>query len=401
MFSASSRPSRVLICLCLALALLASGCTAVGSTRPVVKIGLVAPFEGLHRALGYEVLYAVKLAIRQYDAVGGQGGPLVELVALDDTQDPFHAAEQARELTLDPNVVGVVGHLSRATTVSALPEYHRAGVALVIPVAMPGRLRDDDNSGATDGSNSVVRLVAEEEAEGAIAARFAVGVLKARRLVVVGGDDDTLGRAFATEAEAWGADVRPATWADEGLISALVQDTPDAIFFAGNPVAGAEFLLQARGAGVVAPVVGSSAWGDPVLTRLARDAVGRTFYVAPFLGPNSTPAGRRFVEDYIAYTGQSPSRQAALAYDATRLLLDAIAGASEDGATPTREAVARRLSEIRVFSGTAGAYRFDDKGERVQGPLPVVIAVAERRAMSARAGPFDYAQGRPESSASK
>ena len=52
-----------LTCICLA------GCAALGgnlvlrNTRPVVKIGLVAPFEGRYRALGYEVLYAVKWAI--------------------------------------------------------------------------------------------------------------------------------------------------------------------------------------------------------------------------------------------------------------------------------------------------------------------------------------------------
>jgi ABC-type branched-subunit amino acid transport system substrate-binding protein len=32
---------------------------------PTVKIGLVAPFEGEYRSTGYEVLFAVKLALQQ------------------------------------------------------------------------------------------------------------------------------------------------------------------------------------------------------------------------------------------------------------------------------------------------------------------------------------------------
>ncbi len=376
MFSTSSTPLRALLCLCLALAFLASGCTAVGSTRPVVKIGLVAPFEGLHRNLGYEVLYAVKLAIRQHNADGEARGPLVELVALDDTQDPSHAVEQARELILDSDVVGVVGHLSSSTTAAALSEYQRAGLALVIPVAMPQRFQGDGDSSESSTSSVARFLAAPEEVQGAIAARFAVDILKARRLVVVGGPGDALAQSFAAEAETWGANVWPAVWPDKELVSSLVQDTPDAIFFAGDPVAGADFVTRVRGVGLDVPIVGSSAWSDPAFARLTEFSVSRVFFAALSPDPRRTLAGRRFVEDHVAYTGQPPSRQAALAYDATQILLEAIERASEDGRTPTREAAVNWLSAVRVYSGSGGQYRFDEKGERVQGPLPEIVAVA-------------------------
>ena len=70
--------------------LVVSGCYLQfpGSTDPLIKIGLVAPFEGQFRSRGYEVLYAVKLAIRECNESGGVGGYRVELVALDDGGDP-------------------------------------------------------------------------------------------------------------------------------------------------------------------------------------------------------------------------------------------------------------------------------------------------------------------------
>lgn len=110
-----------------------SSCIPV--TRPVVKIGLVAPFEGRYRNLGYEVIYAVRLAVREANAAGGIAGHSVELTALDDSGDPEMAAEQARKLATDPQVVAVLGHWLDATTTAAAPEYERLSLPLLVPVA--------------------------------------------------------------------------------------------------------------------------------------------------------------------------------------------------------------------------------------------------------------------------
>jgi ABC-type branched-subunit amino acid transport system substrate-binding protein len=101
----------------------------------VVKIGLVAPFEGRYREVGYEVIYAVRLAVREANAAGGVGGYSVELMALDDAGDSEMAAEQARKLETDPQVVGVIGHWLSSTTSAAAPEYDRAGIPLLDPIS--------------------------------------------------------------------------------------------------------------------------------------------------------------------------------------------------------------------------------------------------------------------------
>jgi len=110
-------------------------CAGLRSTRPVVKIGLVAPFEGLYRHLGYEVLYAVKLAVRERNAAGGVSGYMVELVGLDDGNDPARARLQARKMIVDSDVMGVIGHFSDEAALAALDEYHWAGLALITQVA--------------------------------------------------------------------------------------------------------------------------------------------------------------------------------------------------------------------------------------------------------------------------
>lgn len=95
---------------------LAAGCTRVS---PVVKIGLVAPFEGRHRSLGYDVIYSARLAIREANAAGGIGDYRVTLVALDDFGDPEIAAESAASLVIDPGVVAAVGHWLPETSAAA------------------------------------------------------------------------------------------------------------------------------------------------------------------------------------------------------------------------------------------------------------------------------------------
>lgn len=106
---------------------------ACAAPRPVVKIALVAPFEGRLRQVGYEAFPAIRLAIRERIAAGGAGGVQVTFIAYNDNGDPATAARIARNLALDPEVVGVIGHLVLSTTLAALPVYTQAGLPVIAP----------------------------------------------------------------------------------------------------------------------------------------------------------------------------------------------------------------------------------------------------------------------------
>jgi ABC-type branched-subunit amino acid transport system substrate-binding protein len=111
--------------------LLAACCASVQST---VKIGLSAPFEGSHRDLGYEVLYAVQLAVRERNDEGGVGRRcLVEMVALNDFNEPQEAVAQAYEMYADPDVVAVLGGWSPEAVAAARPVYDQLGLTFLSP----------------------------------------------------------------------------------------------------------------------------------------------------------------------------------------------------------------------------------------------------------------------------
>ena len=110
--------------------------TACASVQPVVKIGLVAPFEGAQRAVGYDAIYAARLAVREVNAAGGINGYRVALVALDDGGDLLLAKETAVSLTIDPAIVAVIGHGLAETTAVAAPIYAQAHIPF-LPLGNP------------------------------------------------------------------------------------------------------------------------------------------------------------------------------------------------------------------------------------------------------------------------
>lgn len=119
-------------------ALLLAACRFPGTVKPTVKIGLSAPFEGRDRDLGYEVLYAVRLAVRQRNESGGIADRyLVELVALNDFNEAEEAVIQGRKMAVDSGVMGVLGGWSPAVAEAAAPEYERLGLAFLSPDGNP------------------------------------------------------------------------------------------------------------------------------------------------------------------------------------------------------------------------------------------------------------------------
>ncbi len=304
--------------------------TACRSAPPTLKIGLVAPFEGLHRPLGYEALFAVKLALQEQNRQGGIHGYRLELVALNDFDDPAEAAVQARALITDPDVVGVVGHFTPAATLSALPEYRRAGLPAVIPWPVP--------ADALHGQTAVCITATSDELSARLQTLLA-GIPPEAVLTIPHPD------AF----------VPPPT-------------PPSAILLTGDGVAAGETLRRLQNAGLNGlPRFAAAEAGSPQLVQVAREAANGLRYVSPGPAPADIEAGD-FAQAYQALAGFPPGPRAVLAYDATRVLLSAIAAAVGPSTPPSRAAVAAALPAVQI-TGLTGPIRFDPRGCRETAPI--------------------------------
>lgn len=83
----------------LSIALL-SGCAVILNSPPP-RLALLAPFEGRYRDIGYEALYAVRLAIA--DTAGN-----IDLLAIDDGGSAHTAIERARAITSSGGYIGAL-----------------------------------------------------------------------------------------------------------------------------------------------------------------------------------------------------------------------------------------------------------------------------------------------------
>lgn len=127
-FSSSLKRSIVAVIILLFTAL-----SACNTSPKVLKIGLIAPFEGGQREIGYDSIYAARLAVRQAnrsDLFVAQHVRLA-LVTLDDGGSPELAMAGAKTLLRDPAVIAVIGHGVSATNMAAEPIYNEAEIRWV------------------------------------------------------------------------------------------------------------------------------------------------------------------------------------------------------------------------------------------------------------------------------
>lgn len=334
--------------------------------RPVVKLALVAPFEGPERTMAYDTLFAARLAVRRRNEADSDGSgrwrrvprALVEVVALNDNGDPGESMQQARELAVDSDVIGVVGPWSDETARAAIAVYREAGLAVVLPEAGDATLTADDPN---DG---IVRLSADN-AEIARVAVDRVSDLGATRVALVRGDADLGSRFAAARARAalhTVADVELP--ADSSLPAGLLSSHPDAVLFAGDAFEAAELLTALRAQRVDALLVGGPALDRLVLQQLAGPAAENALVVAVAPAPEE-PDLEEFVTAFRAVSGRSPSAQAILTYDAVNSLL---AAADEGSAPATRASVFRGLKQVDI-NGMTGRIHFNERGGRIDSPV--------------------------------
>ena len=341
-----------MISLALVVMLLA-GCAFPGTVRPTVKIGLVAPFEGRFRYVGYDVIYAVRLALREANAAGGVGGYSVELVAYDDGADSAMAIQQARKLAVDPEVVAAIGHFRDSTTAAALGTYAEAGVPLVAPAVLAPLPAGDEAGGVC--SYHVAPGV--DSVAGALAQR--VERLGYDRVAFVAAGAPW-GVALQRDAQRYGLRLSPVVSPQDADWLGLVMDAGvEAVICDADPVAAGETIAALREAGWEGAFLGGPELAAPDFVAVAGQGATGALFVTPSPFPADVPGGSDFVAAYRAVSnGVSPGPLAPLTYEATWVLLEALDRDIAVHGTPTRGGIAKALPATER-EGALGLVRFD------------------------------------------
>jgi ABC-type branched-subunit amino acid transport system substrate-binding protein len=143
----------------------------------------------------------------------------------------------------------------------------------------------------------------------------------------------------------------------------------DAIVLDTDAVAGGEVVLGLREDEIELPILGQVDVGSPQLVQVAGQAASGLMYVSPGPDPAIADGTAAFVEAYQSMAGFPPGPRAILAYEATNILLDAVAQAfTEQGRQPGRVEVSAEMGKIER-QGLSGDIRFDTRGQRVNAPI--------------------------------
>ena len=338
--------------------LLLAACQFPSPVQPTVKIGLVAPFEGRYRYAGYDVIYAVRLALREANALGGVGGYSVELVAYDDGADRVIAVEQARKLAVDPAVVAVVGHFREETTIAASSAYVDAGISLVAPAVLDPAL-----AGGGTWHSYRVGPSADAVASGLLRHLDRLG----RDRVVLLAEVGALGAALQRNAlETFTLVVSPR---DLDWLARVQDSGVRAIVCDLDPVTCGEGVAALRGAGWEGDFLGGPELAAPDFCAVAGQAAEGVAFVTPWPLPADVPGGEDFVKAYrIVSNGVPPGWLALPAYEATWLLLGALERDIAVHGDPTREGVAETLPDTSRI-GLLGRITLD--ASRAWGDAPL------------------------------
>lgn len=319
------------------LVLLLVACTAVRVTRPVIKIGLVAPFEGQYRYVGYDAIYAARLALREANIAEITKGYQLDLVAHDDMGTIAGALGAARNLVRDPQVAVVIGHYRDKTTAAARELYSQAGLPLVVAGTVEGMTTETDvlcpllgyladhylqEGGDVLPSPYSIQLVTEFDVDFACDAKLAVNF------------DNQVPPAPGVEAVV------------------LILD----------PIAAADTVVALREAGWEGTIAGGPTLGSTLFTQIAGPSSSGVIFVSPYRWPELDGRDAAFSVAYRSLGPDTPQPGpfALTTFLATQAVLAAIDETIQRGEVPSRQAMAQNLA--LSSNGEAFLYRWSNIG---------------------------------------
>ncbi|MBN1955496.1 MAG: ABC transporter substrate-binding protein [Anaerolineae bacterium] len=314
------------------LLLLLSACAIPGSVRPTVKIGLVAPFEGRYRYVGYDLFPALRWAVQEANASAAVTGYAVEWVAYDDAALAELALQQAAKLAVDPEVVVVIGHFREETTQAAAGYYEQVGLPLLAPTLF--------SSDCATGDGVVFPLGPPVSA---LAAELLYGVETAALV----GDGGSLAAALPALAEQRGVRLTAVLSPhDCDWLEALLADEPPVVICTADPVTAGEVVARLRQAGWSGEFRGGPELAAADFAAVGGEAAEGSLLVTPWPLPGGGES-EDFAAAYRQVSGGVPPGPLALpAYEATRLALDALAAEAAASGSLSRERVAAVLTRL-------------------------------------------------------
>jgi branched-chain amino acid transport system substrate-binding protein len=328
-----------------------------------VLVGLYASLTGNEASFGQSSKDGTELAIEEINAAGGVlGGRKFSLLVEDDQSKTEEASNAVTKLITQDRVVAVLGEVASSRSLAAAPIAQKFQIPMITPAST--------NERVTQAGDFIFRVCFIDPFQGTVLAKFAYHDLKALKDVAQDysvGLTDSISKQFI----ALGGQVFPpvnysAKDADfKAVLTRIRSDAPDVIFVPGYYTEAGLIVRQARELGMKMPILGGDGWVGDALKN-GREALNNTYISNHYSGDNPDPVVQTFITAFRAKFGKDPDAIAALAYDAVKVLADAMTRAGTTDGPKVRGALA--MADIPGVTGrlTMNPQRNVDKPAVIQ-----------------------------------
>ena len=365
--------------------------------RSTIKIGYFGDLTGPTFNFGQSAINGVLMAASEINQNGGINGRQIDVVIEDDKGSPEEAARLTAKLIDQDKVVAIIAGGTSGNSRAAAPKAQSSHIPFISP--------SSTDPAVTQVGSYIFRACFVDSFQGEVMARFAVNTLKAQKAAVLYDFNSPYGRGLTQYFELsfgklGGRIVREETYTQgdadfKGQLSTIKAAEPDVIYIPGYYGDVALIAKQARLIGLTQPLLGGDGWDAPELWPLGGDALNGAYISTHYSLDNPSPALQSFVEQYKQrYGNQLPDAHAALAYDAARLLFDALTRIGSTDPDKLREA----LAQTKNFAGITGVISMD--GDRNAVKPAVVLKLQDLKFIYQETIQPDVAQPTPSPSPS-
>ena len=362
---------RVLAAVCLAaIGAVTLSCGKEGSQKEIL-VGEYGSLTGGIATFGISTRDGSQLAFDDVNAKGGVLGQKIKLLVEDDQSKPEEAGTVVNKLIHQDHAVAMIGHVASSHSLAAAPICQAEKVPMISPASTNPRV--------TQVGNYIFRVCFLDTFQGAVMAKFAFDTLKVKKIAILVDvrSDYSVGLQtfFGQNFKKLGGEIVAEQSYSQGdsdfraQLTAIKAANPEAIYVPGYYTEVGTIVHQARELGITVPFLGSDGWDSPKLWEIGGVSLNGCYFSNHYATDDPNPVVQKFVNDYKAKYNQLPDALAALAYDAARILADAMQRAgSTDG-----EKVRNAIASTKDFPGVTGQISINEERNAVKTAVIVKV----------------------------
>jgi len=338
-----------------------------------LKIGVYLSLTGATDSYGISAKNGFEMALNEVNESGGLLGKTVRFVTIDDSSRSYLAVVAVKNLIEKEKVKAILGEAVSARSLAAAPFCQAAGIPMVTP--------SSTHPEVTKVGDFIFRTCFIDPFQGEVMASYAYNHLELRSIATVMDLKNeysmNLGRIFNDKFAELGGKIIKTEFYSEGdkdfssQVRKIKNSGPQAIFLPGYFSEVALFAIQARKAKITAPILGTDGWASPRLLEAAGKELEGCYFTNHFSAEIGSPAVSKFVDQYKAlYNDETPDAIALLAYDAARVLFDAISRAGSSKPELIRDS----LASTKDFPGVVGPITINAERNAIKPAVILKIA---------------------------